>query len=57
MLKRKQPNPDYKAPDDYTWPIMAKKLDQFQKDQAKATESYRMVILDVGNAVKKKKAH
>ena len=57
MLKRRQPNPDYKETEDYTWPIMVRKMDQYQKQQMRATESHRIVILDIGNGTKEKKAH
>lgn len=58
-LKRKKLDPDYKE-EVYTWPVMARKMKEWENNQqpkGSATESYRMVILDVGNGIEKKKSN
>lgn len=59
MLKRKKPDPNYKPEDDYTWPVMARKMAQWEKNAQRPktpTESYRMEIMYVRDEIKKKES-
>ena len=60
MLKRKKLDPNYKEPEEYSWPIMGRKMKEWENNQqpkGSATESYRMVILDVSDGIKKKESN
>ena len=59
MLRRKKPDPNYKPEEEYAWPMMARKIAQWEK-KAKypktPTESYRTEIMYIGDGPEKKKS-
>ena len=59
MLRRKKPDPNYKPEEEYTWPMMARKIAQWKKKAPypkTQTESYRVEIINIGDGPEKKKS-